>query len=102
MVDKPRGARQIYDMDIPNSSYEGTIIKPLINRFIHRSLPNTEIFSEVEGIDSLNSRVKTPLNTRCLLDTTRYPFDNQTCEINISKSGFHTSAKLLVICLRSP
>jgi hypothetical protein len=24
MVDKPRGARQIYDMDVPNSSYEGT------------------------------------------------------------------------------
>jgi hypothetical protein len=30
-------------------------------------------------------RVYTNLNTRCLLDTTRYPFDNQTCEINISK-----------------
>jgi hypothetical protein len=38
------------------------IIKPLINRFIHRSLPNTEILSEVEGIDSLNSRVKTPID----------------------------------------
>jgi hypothetical protein len=38
------------------------IIEPLINRFIHRSLPNREIFSEVEGIDSLNSRVKTPID----------------------------------------
>jgi hypothetical protein len=38
------------------------IIKPLINRFIHRSLPNTEILFEVEGIDSLNSRVKTPID----------------------------------------
>ena len=30
-------------------------------------------------------RVYINLNTRCLLDTTRYPFDTQTCEINISK-----------------
>ena len=25
------------------------------------------------------------MNTHCLLDTTRYPFDTQTCNINISK-----------------
>jgi hypothetical protein len=38
------------------------IIEPLVNRCIHRSLPNREIFYEVEGIDSLNSRVKTPID----------------------------------------
>ena len=44
------------------------IIKPLINRCIHRNVPNIEIFSEVEGIDSLNSRVKTPIDTNTKRD----------------------------------
>lgn len=30
-------------------------------------------------------RVYINLNTRCLLNTTYYPFDTQTCDINISK-----------------
>ena len=44
------------------------IIEPLINRFIHRSLSNREIFHEVEGIDSLNSRVKTPIDRKTKRD----------------------------------
>ena len=35
-------------------------------------------------------RVYINLNTHCLLDTTRYPFDTQTCDINISKLLYWT------------
>ena len=42
-------------------------------------------------------RVYINLNTHCLLDTTRYPFDTQTCDINISKlllnDGYETVHK---------
>lgn len=53
-----------------------------------KSLANTDddnhnVIVRNNGI--VDWRVYINLNTRCLLDTTRYPFDNRTCGINISK-----------------